>query len=427
MLKKQLYTLFIILLLGIVNAQAQDHILTETFEQKIYFRNAYRYVDPSYRNNNIALNNLKNVIDSVQRTGMLVSVEIRAWASPSGSEKYNRVLAQNRTNQLALWIVKHCNIDEEKIEKTSGGVGWDLLCEMLSASNLEYKDKVIDIIKNTPIFVTDKNGKIVTGRKKQLMDLNYGRTWRDMEERVFADIRCGLAVIVNIKKQRPIYVSAVEAPITKSAEKVQPLESVVQKPVQKTSPAGNPFYMALKTNMLYDLVLVPNIGAEFYLGKGFTIGANWMYAWWNINSKDYCWRIYGGDIYARKYFGKRAKEKPLQGHHIGIYAQALTYDFELGSKGIMGGEPGGNIFNKLNYGAGIEYGYSLPIAKRLNMDFTLGLGYLGGEYREYEPQDSHYVWQATKYRHYWGPAKAEVSLVWLLGRDNMNAKKGGSR
>lgn len=69
------------------------------------------------------------------------------------------------------------------------------------------------------------------------------------------------------------------------------------------------------------------------------------------------------------------------------------------------------------------------MARRLNIDFSTGLGYLGGEYQEYLPKDGHYVWQATKQRRWFGPTKAEVSLVWLLGRNNNNRakEKGGQR
>ena len=41
-----------------------------------------------------------------------------------------------------------------------------------------------------------------------------------------------------------------------------------------------PFYMDVKTNMLYDALLVPNIGVEFYVGKNWSLAGNWMYAWW---------------------------------------------------------------------------------------------------------------------------------------------------
>ena len=108
----------------------------------------------------------------------------------------------------------------------------------------------------------------------------------------------------------------------------------------------------------------------------------------------------------------------MQGHHLGFYAQIVTYDFEWGGRGYLG--------DKWSYGAGISYGYSHPMAKRLNLDFTIGIGYLGGEYKEYLPIDNHYVWQVTKQRHWFGPTKAEISLVWLIGRGNTN-EKGGKR
>ena len=126
--------------------------------------------------------------------------------------------------------------------------------------------------------------------------------------------------------------------------------------------------------------------------------------------------------------GSQAKEKPLTGHHIGIYGQAITYDFMFGKHGLLAGEPGGNIFDEANFSAGLEYGYSFPIAKRLNLDLTIGAGYMWGKFYEYKKIDDRYVWQATKNRKWIGPTKAEVSLVWLIGRKNVNIiKKGGRR
>lgn len=186
-----------------------------------------------------------------------------------------------------------------------------------------------------------------------------------------------------------------------------------------------PFYMDIRTNMLYDALLIPNIGAEFYLGKNWSAVANWMYGWWKTDRSHWYWRAYGGDIALRKWFGRTSKEKPLTGHHIGIYGQIFTYDIETGSRGYMGGKPGGTLWNKMNYAAGVEYGYSFPVARRVNIELSLGMGYWGGTYHEYKPEDSCYVWQSTKQRHWFGPTKAEMSLVWLIGRGNYNKEKGG--
>ena len=59
-------------------------------------------------------------------------------------------------------------------------------------------------------------------------------------------------------------------------------------------------------------------------------------------------------------------------------------------------------------------------SKRLNLDFSLGLGWIGGQYHEYLPMDDCYVWQSTSRFDYFGPTRLEISLVWLLGRGNTN-------
>ena len=132
--------------------------------------------------------------------------------------------------------------------------------------------------------------------------------------------------------------------------------------------------LLIKTNTLYDAALTPNIGLEVGLGKGWSIAGNVMYGWWSDRSKFY-WRAFATDIGVRKYFGSGHKDK-LSGHHLGLYAGMMTWDFELGGRGYICDfrEEWGRYF-------GIDYGYSLPVAKNLNIDFALGLGYAGGRYK----------------------------------------------
>lgn len=193
------------------------------------------------------------------------------------------------------------------------------------------------------------------------------------------------------------------------------------------SGGARPFRMALKSNLLSDALAVPEIGAEFYVGRDISLGARWMGAWWSNDRRHRYWRIYGGDVSARYWFGRAAKAKPLTGHHAGIYAGAFTFDFEWGGKAYMGGRPGGNIFDRCMLNVGLEYGYSLPVARRFNIDFTVGIGYIGGIVEKFMPEDGYYIWDSTTRRTWIGPTKAEVSLVWLIGRDNANRGKGGSR
>ena len=42
--------------------------------------------------------------------------------------------------------------------------------------------------------------------------------------------------------------------------------------------------------------------------------------------------------------------------------------------------------------AGLSYGYSLSLSRYFNIDFTIGIGYLWGEYKKYRVEDDCYVW-----------------------------------
>lgn len=203
-------------------------------------------------------------------------------------------------------------------------------------------------------------------------------------------------------------------PVYISDEETVFVETVPGKEKKKGDNEGG-FLMSVKTNLLYDVALVPNLGVEFHLGKRWSIALNGAYAWWSNGKRHRFWRIYGADINIRKWFGPQSKKQALTGHHLGIYGQVFTYDFEFGKKGQIGGKPGKVLWDEPNYAAGIEYGYSLPIGTRLNLDFTIGVGYWGGKYYKYIPLDGHYVWQETVNRHWIGPTKAEISLVWLIG------------
>jgi hypothetical protein len=179
-----------------------------------------------------------------------------------------------------------------------------------------------------------------------------------------------------------------------------------------------PATFAVRTNLLYDLAVVPNVGAELYIGGRWTIGADLFFTWLSSEKRNWCWQGYGGYFAIRRYFGPLSKRtafhsKLLSGHHLGVYALGLTYDVEFGGRGYQA--------EKLGFGGGVEYGYSLPIGRRLNLDFSIGVGFQDGEYKTYEPMDDHFVWQSTNKRHWFGPTKAEISLKWLLG------EKGGRR
>lgn len=402
-------------------------------EVSVIFRVGNGTVDESFEDNAERLSEIIAFLKEVENdsTLHLVDVSFCGQASPEGTIAINRKLAAQRVASLERYVRGRVTIPDSVITRCEGFIAWERLAKLVEKSDMPHKDEALDVLRNVPEFTYNSRGVLADSRKKHLMDLQYGRTWNYMAKHFFPKVRHASAVFVTVWKKPEPAVVPEPVVVPEPEPEPEPVDTVVPAPVDTVAavePAPlKPFYMALKTNMLYDALAVPNIGIEFYLGKDWTVSADWMYGWWSKNSRHRYWRIYGGDIAVRKWFGRKAQEKPLTGHHLGVYGSIFTYDFEFSGKGNMGGKPGGTLWEKMNYAAGVEYGYSLPIARRLNIDFVIGVGYWGGKYYEYIPLDGCYVWQATKNRHWFGPTRAEVSLVWLLGRGNYNEKKGGMR
>lgn len=381
---------------------------------RIHFRVGKSRLDMDLGENRRVLEDIReklrlNADDSVYYR--LENVLVVGGASPEGSVALNRKLSGERAETLFNYLSQYATFPDSLRHFTFLGCDWNGLYRLAEADpDLPEREKTLDLLRR--IAADPEEGDVW-----KLRSFKGGEPYAYMSRNHFPVLRASGMYLWY----RPV----VLPPFSAHTSLKKPFGMDVPSPeapaftVLEPEPERKPLYMALKTNMLYDAALVPNVGVEFYLGRNWSVAANWMYAWWKSDRRHWYWRTYGGDVALRRWFGKAAAGKPLTGHHIGVYGQMVTYDFETGGRGYLG--------DRWSYAGGVEYGYSLPVARRLNIDFTLGVGYLGGEYKEYVPEDDCYVWQATKQRRWFGPTKAEVSLVWLLGYDNYNRKKGGER
>lgn len=389
----------------------------------IFFDSGISQIDYSYHGNGDTFNKIKEDTDAALKSERehLESFVIISGASPDGNTPYNKLLAQQRAASIRQALMQiFPDIDASLITEEFNASTWDGIKQILeSDKNFPQAGQMLQIINSD----MDEASKEAALR-------NCKEGWRYLRSNHFHSLRAStitLMVSIDEEEEKPVEETKVveQEPVSvpETVEEPSTPEPVITEeniPEEQPEPAvSKNILMGLKTNLLYDAVAVPNIGAEFYLGNNISVVGNWMYSWWKNDPKAWYWRTYGGDLAVRYWFGKNAKENPLTGHHVGVYGQMLTYDFLIDEDGI--------IADKWNYAAGLEYGYSLPIAKRLNMDFTLGAGYHWGEFKEYIPLDGHYVWQATKRRQYFGPTKIEVSLVWLIGGGDKNSAKGGQR
>jgi len=173
--------------------------------------------------------------------------------------------------------------------------------------------------------------------------------------------------------------------------------------------------LQLRTNGLYDLALCPNIGMEFQTNLGLAFQIDYIGAWWSNNAKHRFWQNYGFQTELRYYIGNDEQDTPFFGHHVGVYGQMATYDFEFGGTGYQSRDL------DYTFGIGASYGYSFPLSKRWSLDLTIGLGYFQSRYDEYDPYEHAKTGYARKETHrltFWGPTKFEATFVWNINSFN---------
>ncbi len=193
-------------------------------------------------------------------------------------------------------------------------------------------------------------------------------------------------------------------------------ESLEASPPVGMSSGENRPVLALKTNLLFDAALTPNVEIEFPLRNNrYSLMAECWFPWytWKDNSRAYQLLYVGAE--ARRWLGDRTRRAALEGHFLGVYAGGGKYDLEWDSEGYQG---------EFYIAAGVSYGYAKRLSRSLRLEFNVGVGFMRTDYRHYHAMEEgeYLVWQHDG-RYTWiGPTKAKVSLVWLLHK-----KKGGSR
>ena len=178
--------------------------------------------------------------------------------------------------------------------------------------------------------------------------------------------------------------------------------------------------LALKTNLLFDAALMPNVEIEVPVGKRWSVNGEYAFPWWQFDRGKYCMQVLMGGLEGRYWLGSRKSREDrevLPGHFLGLYAGGGKYDLQWGEKGYQG---------EFFIAAGVSYGWATRIARHLHLEFNIGIGLLRTAYRHYHARDNYQtlLWQENGKYTWFGPTKAKISLVWLLNR---RVKKGGSR
>lgn len=169
-----------------------------------------------------------------------------------------------------------------------------------------------------PLWIYDGQGRIVDGRKTT-DGSEGGAAYRFLKERFFPQLRnsrIGVVCTVDSLPQEKL------PPVVPA---VSPAVAFARKPVPASGPprqcAGRPGpeaeereplqRLALKTNLLYDAILMPSLEVEYRIDDRWSVNLEGEVAWWSENSKHKYYQIATISPEARYWFGTK---KPWHGH-----------------------------------------------------------------------------------------------------------------
>ena len=415
--KRELFIRVLIAIASLVSlmpvADAKDSIRTESF--RIYYPINKMTVQKNYLNNAESLEQIRCFyLDSLQADSLVIF----SYASPEGPYAFNQKLSQERGKAAREFLLQHLFQGREPAGLTISlqptAENWDGLREEVQIRYHRADSSRVMEILDSPI----SNEK----KKQRLKALDGGRSWRTIITDIMPHLRYATWSYVWIYpevKQEP-------EPEPEPTPEPQPAPTPLPEPITDTRTIA-----AIKTNLLYDAVTWLNLAVEVPIYKDrFSLVYTHQFPWWRggENRNEYCNRFLsiGGELrwwfrpQPREPYDRHVRRDKLMGHYLGLYGMGGKWDFEWKRKFCYQGE---------FWSAGVSYGYSRPLGKRLNLELSASLGYGNIPYRNYKPSDDYGILLRNRKKtgtwHYVGPTRLEVSLVWPLLHRFTVKREGG--
>lgn len=172
--------------------------------------------------------------------------------------------------------------------------------------------------------------------------------------------------------------------------------------------------LGIKTNLLSDAALSPNLGIEIGLARKWTLDVSGQLNLWTL-SHDRRWKHWAVQPEARYWFCERFGT----GHFIGIHAHTGKYniggfDGMLNFLGTDARKLKDTRYQGWFAGAGLAYGVAWYLGKHWNLEAEIGLGYSYTRYDRFSCTGCGRKIETDRTHHYVGPTKLALNMVYLF-------------
>ncbi len=345
-------------------------------------------IDPEFGHNGLNLLRFTGQLQQIlaDTNYVVTSLTITGTASPDGKEDVNILLAGHRAQAMAEYVKSRVPLPDSIIRIRNKGENWEGLTALVEATaDVPDREQVLYILKNEH----DRDR-----RKNKLMFYNDSKPWYYMMEHFFSGLR-------SVGGSGDIY-AGTDSEMTFSyslnpaeqgsipARENQPAE-IFPDGVVTVAPAIKPAekrlfcpVLAIKTDLLpwgglapgFEITtFMPNLSAEIYFARRWSIELNALYADWDYFSGKKLWAVTAYTAEPRFWFGRK---NSFRGFHAGLYGKWGSFDNQPDK--ATGSDNRTGTF----WATGITLGFLQPLSKHWGFEFEASGGYYFRDYDYYD-------------------------------------------
>lgn len=197
-------------------------------------------------------------------------------------------------------------------------------------------------------------------------------------------------------------IQQVEQQVTPVQQEVKSEPEQTDKPMQTdesvSAPQTSSRYVAVKTNLAAWAGTIMNLAADVQVSEHFSVELPVLWCPWHVSSK------HAVKTFTIQPEGRYWLARPGKGYFFGVHAHIGWFNVKWNRDRYQD-------TSRPLLGAGISYGYLLPLGEHWAGEFTLGAGYANLKYNTYY-NIGNGARIDTRTKNYWGITRVGISVVY---------------
>ena len=369
---------------AVLSSPSADSLIIFSYPSRI------RMFKTEYADNRLSLRKLKKRLRTFRKRQDTLYVQ--SYSGSWDDEKSNLRAAYWRANNLKGYLIDHYGLRERHFRTLNHPLAHPLWEEVVVVGCRGFQDCQSEIPQNRQ--------EPASAARRQEQQEALPVALQGDKEPVDSSAVAATAVVPDAATApvAPDAATALSTSVASSAS-VTPSSSTASTSTA-TSPSlpANGRYLGVKTNLAAWAGTIMNVAAEVQVGKHLSVELPILWCPWHISNK-HTVKTFTLQPEARYWLSK-----PGSGHFFGLHAHVGWFNVKWNRDRYQDAD-------RPLLGAGVSYGYLLPLGGHWAGEFTLGAGYANMKYDTYYNIDNG-ARIDIRTKHYWGITRMGLSIVY---------------